>query len=568
MKNNLLWKLIVVLALTALAAWYLWPSASFYSKSPEARAELLKQHPDLSKKIVNLGLDLQGGMRLVLEVQKSSIDKNDKDLLDRAYTVMENRVNGLGVAEPTIQKQNDNRLIIELPGLTDSKSAKSIIGSTAQLEFKILRDPTELLKAVQTIDATLSGKSVDAAVGADSSKIADSLRADSTKKALVQATAAAILTGADTGTKAKAAATAQPTTGPKSISQFFSEIGNQLAVKKNDKLIVTTILDRADVKATLEHVGLGANQFLWSHNVEVNPQTKEEYYILYYVKAKPELRGDVLKDARPGISNGGLNAGEQIVEFEMNNDGAHKFARVTGANVEKFLAIVLDSTVYSAPRIETKISEGRGQITGNFSADEAKSLAVVLRAGALPAPVKIIAEESVGPSLGQDSINKAELAFITGLGLVFLFIAFYYRGSGLIALFALSLNFVYLLAIMTAINATLTLPGVAGVVLTLGMAIDSNVIIFERMREELEWGKTVRSAVSEGYNRAFVTIIDANAAHLMTSAILVWLGTGPIRGFGMTMIIGCTVSLFTSIFVTRLVFDLYTDKRNVKTISI
>ncbi len=564
MKNNLLWKLLAVLALTALACWYLWPSANFYAKSPEKRAELIKQHPDINKQIINLGLDLQGGMRLVLEVQKSAVEHNDKDLLDRAYTVMENRINGLGVAEPVIQKQNDNRLIIELPGLSDSKKAKEVIGSTAQLEFKILREPAELLKAVQTIDATLSGKKLDSS---DSTKRADSLSADSATKAAAQVAAASILTGADTG-KSQSAAPATPTTGPKSISQFLSEMGNQLAVKKNDRSVVTDIFARADVKAALEHVGLGANQFLWSHSVEVNPQTKEEYYLLYYVKAKPELRGDVLKDARPGIAQGGMSAGEQIVEFEMNNDGARKFARVTGANVEKFLAIVLDSTVYSAPRIQTKISEGRGQITGNFSADEAKSLAVVLRAGALPAPVKIIGEESVGPSLGQDSIKKAELAFITGLGLVFLFIAFYYRGSGLIALFALTLNFVYLLAIMTAINATLTLPGVAGVVLTLGMAIDSNVIIFERMREELEWGKTVRSAVSEGYKRAFVTIIDANAAHLMTSAILVWLGTGPIRGFGMTMIIGCTVSLFTSIFVTRLVFDIYTDKRNVKTISI
>jgi preprotein translocase subunit SecD len=263
-----------------------------------------------------------------------------------------------------------------------------------------------------------------------------------------------------------------------------------------------------------------------------------------------------------------MEAGQAVVNLEMNRDGARRFSRVTAVNVQKFLAIVLDSTVYSAPQIRQKISQGQAQITGSFTNDEAKALAVVLPAGALPAPVTIEEERTVGPSLGQDSIIKGVNAFILGFILIIIFMIIYYKLSGVIADLALFLNLIFVLSIMASIGATLTLPGIAGLILTIGMAIDANVIIFERIREELSIGKTIRSAVDAGYSRAFVTIMDANITTLFTAAILMWVGTGPIKGFAITMIFGIIVSLFTALFLTRVIFNIITSSKNLKKLSI
>ncbi|RLB66257.1 MAG: protein translocase subunit SecD, partial [Deltaproteobacteria bacterium] len=240
----------------------------------------------------------------------------------------------------------------------------------------------------------------------------------------------------------------------------------------------------------------------------------------------------------------------------------------TAENVKRRLAIVLDNHVYSAPVIQERISGGKAQITGHFDAKEARDLAIVLRAGALPAPIRILEKRTVGPSLGHDSIRKGLMSMIIGGILVVAFMIFYYHFSGLVANLALILNLLFIISILALAKATLTLPGIAGIVLTIGMAVDANVLIFERIKEEMRLGKTVRAALDSGYNKAFLTIMDANITTLIAAIVLYQYGTGPIKGFAVTLSIGIISSLYTAIFVTRLVFDLVMEKKPLKKLSI
>jgi len=260
--------------------------------------------------------------------------------------------------------------------------------------------------------------------------------------------------------------------------------------------------------------------------------------------------------------------GEPSVSLKFNSQGAVDFERITGENVRKHLAIVLDGVVHSAPVIQERISGGHAQITGNFTMDQARDLAIVLRAGALPAPVNILEERTVGPSLGNDSIKQGIMATIIGSMFVVLFMIIYYKLSGCIADLALILNIFLVLAILAAFRATLTLPGIAGLLLTVGMAVDANILIFERIREELRTGKTIRLSVETGYNRAFLTIIDTHITGIVSAAFLIMFGTGPIKGFAVTTIIGLLASLFTAIFVTRIIFDYLIWNFNIKKLSI
>ncbi len=565
MTKNTPISVLLILIFAGFAVWYLYPSVTFYMQSPEDRAEIIKNHPDVLKKVVNLGLDLQGGMRLVLEVDRSKLkDEEDRDVIDRAYTIIENRINGLGVAEPSIQKQGKDRLVIVLPGLRDEKAAKKVIGSTAQLEFKLLREAVELDKAIRTIDKVLKGER------ARDTAVVDTADTSAVKEKEAQEHAEQLFTGqettADTGVTEEA-----DTTGDMfaftSFKEYLVPVGSQMiGVREKDKPKVDAILARKDVQDALKRTGLGGSCFLWAHDLE--PVNNMDIRPIYYVKKKAELKGDIIKDARWEVARGGLDAGQAVVNLEMNREGARRFSRVTGVNVHKYLAIILDNTVYSAPQIRQKISQGRAQITGSFTPDDAKNLSIVLRAGALPAPVTIIEERTVGPSLGQDSIDKAMKACMIGFALIVVFMLIYYKFAGLIANIALLLNLIFVLAIMASVGATLTLPGVAGLILIIGMSIDANVIIFERIREELAIGKTIRSAVDAGYARAFVTIMDANITTLFTALILMWVGTGPIKGFAVTMIFGILVSLFTALFLTHVIFNIITSNKELKKLSI
>jgi SecD/SecF fusion protein len=555
MKRNTTISLIITIAALALSLFFLKDSIIFYSKNQQARDEYAQTHPTIFKKIINMGLDIQGGMRIVMEIDRSNVPKEATgDLLDRAYTVIENRINGLGVAEPSIQKQGTERIIVELPGFRDEGAASKVIGSTAQLEFNLLREPAELDKAIKVIDNALKGQKT-ADTGAAAAAAADT---SATKKKEAQSKAQSLFEGKDqskdTAAAAESTETAEEKAAAASFSELLSGIGEQIGVLESNKSKVDGILSRKDVREALERSGLGGSNFLWGHETRV--LNAAIYRMLYYVKSRPEMRGDAIKDARGSIDRGGFSAGQAIVELEMNNRGARTFGRVTGANVGKYLAIVLDSTVYSAPVIRSKIPSGRAQIEGSFTMEEAKNLAVVLRAGALPAPVKIMEQRTVGPSLGLDSTRRGLYASIISLILVFGFMLVYYRMSGLIACGTLILNIVFVFGMMSAINSTLTLPGIAGLILNIGMAVDANVLIYERIREELRFGKTVRSAIDAGFKRALITIMDSQLTTLITALILLWAGTGPIKGFAITLTFGLIISLFTQITVTRAIFDL------------
>jgi protein-export membrane protein SecD len=309
-------------------------------------------------------------------------------------------------------------------------------------------------------------------------------------------------------------------------------------------------------------------QFLFSNR---NYNTQEmTFQQLYLVKKEPELVGSMLTsaDVKIGGSMNDLSAGGAEVNMVLNNEGSKIFAKTTGMNVGKQLAIVLDGRVASAPNIKEKIPNGSARIDNIGTMDEAKDLALVLRAGALPAPVHVLTENTVGPSLGQDSINAGTKSALIGLVLVMIFVVVYYNAVGLIANFALILNGLFVLAIMAGFHFTLTLPGIAGFILSVAMAIDSNVLINERIREELRNGKTVRAAIETGYDRAFITILDSNVTTLITGVVLYMFGTGSVRGFAVTLCIGILVSMFTAIFITRLVLDYATTRFAIKKLSI
>jgi len=433
------YKILFVLAIIGVCVWQVSP---------------------LSKKI-KLGLDLLGGMQLMLQVEKTNLEeKAVTDSTDRALEIIRNRIDALGVTEPVIQKAGEDCILIQLPGIKDPERAIEIIGKTALLEFKLVDDDNKLL------DQALSGNVPE---------------------------------------------------------------GYEVAylVRKDERGI------RQQGPALL-------------------------------LKKEAELSGSGLKDAYIGIDSNGFPE----VRLEFNREGAKKFARVTGTNIEKRLAIVLDGRVQSAPVIKDCISGGKAQITGRFTMDEAKDLAIVLRAGALPAKLSIIQKRIVGPSLGRDSIQKGATSAFLGTILVLLFMVIYYAGSGMIANFALFINILIIFAVLAFFKATLTLPGIAGIALTIGMAVDANVLIFERIREELKIRKTIRSSIDAGYERALVTIVDSNLTTVIAAFILFLFGTGSIKGFGLTLTVGILANIFTAVFVTKLLFDFICSQYKMERISI
>jgi preprotein translocase subunit SecD len=301
------------------------------------------------------------------------------------------------------------------------------------------------------------------------------------------------------------------------------------------------------------------------YQVSVDPKTGRTTKIPFLLKKRTLLTGEYITDARVQIDS---RYNEPYVSLSFDARGARLFEQITGENIKKRLAIVLDNKVYSAPVIQDRISGGRAQITGRFTTDEARDLAIVLRAGALPAPVKILEERTVGPSLGKDSIEKGFKSMLIGGAVVILFMGLYYGLSGIIADVALLLNILFIMAGLAFFGATLTLPGIAGVILTIGMSVDANVLIFERIREELRLGKTPRTSIEGGYGKALVTILDAQVTTLIAALVLFQFGTGPVRGFAVTLSIGIVASLFTGIFVTRIIFDYLYVQRRMKKISI
>lgn len=437
MSKRIFYRVILILTVLAICAFYAFP---------------------LNKRI-NLGLDLKGGMHLVLKIDTAHISEEArKDAADRAVEVIRNRIDQFGVREPSIQKQGEDEIVIQLPGITDRDRAIELIGKTALLEFKL--------------------------VSADSDKLSQALDGN-------------------------------------------LPAGYELKVL-------------------------------------------EEGEGLLLIK-EPVLTGQAINNAYVRFDQSAFN--EPIVALEFNPEGAKEFAKVTEDNIGQRLAIVLDDKLQSAPRIREAIPTGEAVITGRFSAEEASDLALVLRAGALPAPMHIEEERTVGPLLGQDSINKGIRATIIGISLVFGFMVIYYLFVGFIAVMALLLNFLIILGglgllpvLFPGVSATLTLPGIAGIILSLGMAVDANVLINERIREELATGRSLASAIQAGYKKAFSAILDSNLTTLIAAFLLFQFGTGPIRGFAVTLTIGLVASLFTAIIVTRTILEMLVSAKFLKSL--
>ncbi len=626
MKKNR-FRILIILGLIALSGFFLYPtlrdsqlaaelrsmtstdSLSFAQKNEEAirnaRANRLK-----------LGLDLQGGMYVTLEVnigellEKMAKNKDDKlrsildatraeaatsdeaiidifrrkfdeqgvrmsryffdirntndeiasqlrdeseKAVDRALEIIRNRIDKYGVSEVTIARSGNRRIIVELPGVSDEREVRSLLQETALLEFKLMADPVIGQKTFDNINRVLSGKpalaSLDTAAASDTAAV-DSLKqiakADSvTKKA-------DSLSEATMTEEQKAAKWSKENP----FSAMFMQLQDgRIYADAAQKERINSLMSRSEIKSLIPP----DISFAWSAKGVKFTEDNKEFFEFFLLKGSAELTGEVIENAQAQTDQQGF--GGAVVTMDMSTEGAREWARITGANVDKQIAIVLDDAVFSAPRVKQKIIGGKSQIDGMENMDEARLLEIVLKAGALPAPVDIIEERTVGPSLGEDSISKGINSFLIGIGLVIFFMVVYYRYAGLTSDIAVVFNIVFILGILAAFHATLTLPGIAGMLLTVGMAVDANVLINERIREEFGMGKTLRAAIDAGYSRAMPAIIDSNLTTILTCIILYQLGSGPIQGFALTLMIGIISSMFTAIVMTRVIIDITMDSK-------
>lgn len=520
------------------------------------RDTVIKQVP------LKRGLDLQGGMHLGLELDQSKRVSADpaKDI-DLALTVLRKRIDEFGVTEPLIQKQGDQRIVVELAGITDPARAKAIVQKSAFLEFRITDRSEALEKALPSMDRVLQRMGVKAPTGAAAeapSAVTELLQGDTSKKQAV------------TG-KPDSAAAAQdttPVTGGVLSSLILTSQNAGYQLTPGEYLVERTAVPLVDSLLRLPAVASlfpRRFEFRWSAT-DVNVGNKA-YAQLYVVEDRPIVTGASLVDAKEDIDP--LTSGP-IVTFELDRKGARDFGEGTGRNVGNYMAIILDDKVQGRPPVIQERIERRGQITlAGKTFQEARDLALTLRAGALPVPLKVVEERQVGASLGEDSIRKGILAGIVGTVLVVLIMVGIYKKSGGIAVAALAFYILFSLGALSMLGATLTLPGLAGLVLSVGIAVDANVLIFERIREELLLGKTVRLSIDEGFRHAMNAIIDSNVSTVMTALFLFQFGTGPVKGFAVTLTIGVIASMITAVFVTRTFYMLWLDREpSMQTLSI
>tara|TARA_Y100001970_G_scaffold168176_1_gene205705 strand:+ start:2692 stop:4488 length:1797 start_codon:yes stop_codon:yes gene_type:complete len=598
MNNGLRTRLLLILFIFGLGVYSLFPTMRYQFLSDEKKSLLSKNEVEyLEENTIKQGLDLKGGIYIVLEVdlpqlinnlasnkdkkfeiflddlsnqysnntgdfftlfEKNAIDKDLKlpryfinygktkdqiteqlkleadDAINRIIEIIQNRVDQFGVSEPTIQKQGSDRVIVELAGIQDSERARSLLQSTALLELMIVKNVESTNTIIRQID-----------------NLANASNSIEDKKTDVEN-----LFSTDEGAN------------DLQFSSLLIGVGNDIGIEKNNLDKLNAILEQESIKQLLDATN---GQFLLSNSAKtfINDfGDEEEIYIVYHLNKNAELTGGVIENAQVRIAQSGVTAGQPIVQMEMSSAGSREWARITGANIQKRIAIVLDKKVHMAPVINSQIFGGATVIEGLDSVNEAEDIAIVLRAGALPVPVTIVEERTVGASLGADSVNQGTYSMIIGLLLVILFIVLYYRMSGFIASFSVIWTLILLLGVLALLQATLTLPGIAGLILTVGMSVDANVIIFERIKEELRKGKAIRSAIDAGYQRAITTIVDANLTTGIAAAVLYQYGSGPIKGFATVLFWGIIVSMFTAIIVTRFVFDFITSRRNIEKLSI
>ncbi|UCC25717.1 MAG: protein translocase subunit SecD [Gemmatimonadales bacterium] len=533
-------RIITTLALIVVCAWQLY---DHYQESCNRGEDAgCVQSP------IKLGLDLQGGMHLVLEVDDSlgtMTPEARADAIDRVERVIRTRIDELGVEEPLIQKSGSERLIVELAGISDQQRARDIVQQAAFLEFKLVLPTSELQSALARMD-----RAIVAAVGVDSLQVLGRAveAPDQTDDV------AALLFGGDTTEAAADSAGAQDQEEPEANLRPFTSLLLQ-GDGEGIYLVAVEDMPQAELFLAMPEVRRTLPRNVELHwGAELVGQGARTYRRLYVLEDEAFLTGESLETAQ-AARDPQYNTPQ--VRFELDRRGGRDFARFTGQHVGDFLAIVLDGEVMSAPVIRDRIgASGQIDLTG-APMEEANDLALVLRAGALPAPLRIMEERTVGPSLGAGSIEQGETAGLVGVILVLFIMIGYYRMAGVLAVGALMVYVVIILGGLAAFNATLTLPGIAGLILSVGMAVDANVLIFERIREELEAGRATRTAVDEGFGHALSAIVDANLTTLITALILFQFGTGPVRGFAVTLSIGIVASFVSALYVTRTFFLLY-----------
>ncbi len=531
MAKKLKRQAFLVLAVTVISLIYLAPSIS--NNLPQWWKNKIDK--------IHLGLDLQGGMHLFLEVEvekavESTVERIAQDIKD---ALMKNNIPFL-----QIERVEGTKLLVRV---IDRPGKEGL--------DKILNDNFPDLKKLR--------------VSENEGDI--SLKLELDERQIKQIERLAVDQGIETiRNRIDQFGVTEPTVQRQGKNRILIQLPGIEDPQRAKELVGKTALlefklvdEKGDLSQALKGNIVVGSEILYQKNTI--PETGEIKKTPFLIKKKTLMTGDLLTDARISINS---QFNEPYVSITFNKRGSKTFERITGAHVRERLAIILDGNVYSAPVIQEKISGGRAQISGRFTEEEARDLAIVLRAGSLPAPVKILEERTVGPSLGKDSINKGVNSIIVGGILVVAFMVIYYLFSGVIANIALILNLVIIMGVLAAFKATLTLPGIAGIVLIIGMAVDANVLILERIREELRLGKTPRVALDGGYSKAFLTIVDANITTLIAAIVLFQFGTGPIKGFAVTLSIGIIASMFTALFVTRIIFDYLFLRRGMKKISI
>lgn len=594
-------KIFFILFFLVLTGYYLSFSVRYWleerqmdAMSEEERSTYMEENRErldnLRSRILTLGLDLQGGMHVTLELAANELvlelardyrdeqledivrvahdraQENNTDFLDefieefesrdenarmsryfrsdeegitarsenseviaylrgqqdeaivRALEIVRNRIDRFGVAEPSIMRQGGNRIIAELPGVDDEQRVRDLLSGTARLEFRLAPDPEDVMQSFQRIAEHYDAED-DAEI--DQEELID-LEQDETENRLLSVL--------------------MPPQGQTIVFGYATEA---------DTSEVNSLLRDDQVRGMLP----SNSELKWT----ANPMF-ENYYALVTVNANYELTGDVITDARPDFDPQ-TNAPQ--VSMTMNRQGSRTWSRITGANIGRPVVVLMDDFVYTFPNIRTQIADGRTSITGLESIEEAEDLVTILMSGSLPVSLDIVEERTIGPSLGEESVRAGFTSAVSGLALVILFMMFYYRQGGAIADIALVLNILFIFGILAAFNATLTLPGIAGIVLTIGMAVDANVLIFDRIREEQRVGKSLQAAIDSGYSNAMSAILDANITTFLTAVILFSFGVGPIKGFAITLMAGIIASLFSAIVITRLVVDYLTKEKKL-----
>jgi len=524
---------------------------------------------------------------------------NSDEAINQAQEVIRQRIDKYGVTEPTLNKQGTRRIVLELPGVTNEQEMRQLLQTTARLEFKLVRNSQDLVRAFYRIDAYLSKR--DTAETKDlSAQVADAMKKDTSgvvkpdsttvskdkptskdstsvaSKDSTKKTDSAVLTSAKSDTSDPYAGLNDDEKGKRYqkdhpfTSLFLSYFINkeqyvpigyikdqfpegdyffQIPEESIEK--VERFLARSDIKRLMPNdlaVAIGAKA-----DVRIEKRDGVKIFELFGVKRDAELTGEAVTDARATFDP---SSNQPIVMMEMDDTGRERWARITGANIKKRIAIVLDERVYSAPTVQNKITGGSSQITGMADINEARLLEIVLKAGSLKAPVQIIEERVVGPSLGEDSIRSGITSFIIAITLVIFFMIIYYAHAGAIADLAVAINVLLMISALSAFQGTLSLPGIAGIILTIGMAVDANILVFERIREELYRGRSMKAAIDEGFSKALSAILDSNVTTFMTGMILYFFGSGAIQGFAITLMIGIVTTLFTALTVSRALINL------------